>query len=307
MRGRAPILLHCLVLLGCLLTVAAAQQPSSTSIRVRMGFRTLGNTNRNDMIAAMKAWLNTVAKERNLDAVPLPYVFDSISELENALRHDQLDVFSASMEEFTLLEKTFPAAGMFAIKVNGKITEQYVLLVRRDRGRSDLKELRGENLVLMDHLRTSLAPLWLDVELMRQKLPAGGRFFGKITHVTKVNQAILPVFFRQADAAIVTRASFETAAELNPQLAREIQVLTSSQDLVPGIGGYRKGATSKAVDFYRTEALRLTDSPAGRLVLNLFQADSIVEIRESDLARTRSFLAEYARLKAEADRRRTAP
>ena len=86
-----------------------------------------------------------------------------------------------------------------------------------------------------------------------------------------------------------------------------IVVLTSSQDLVPGIGGYRKGATSKAVDFYRTEALRLTDSPAGRLVLNLFQADSIVEIRESDLARTRSFLAEYARLKAEADRRRTAP
>jgi hypothetical protein len=61
------------------------------------------------------------------------------------------------------------------------------------------------------------------------------------------------------------------------------------------------------VEFYRREALRLGESPAGKLVLNLFQIDSIVEIHESDLGPTRSFLAEYARLKTDAGRKKATP
>jgi ABC transporter, phosphonate, periplasmic substrate-binding protein len=308
-HGRSSILLRWLVLLGMLPALAPAQQapPVSTTVRIGFIYGSLGNSNRNDVVAAMKAWLLTVAKERNLNTTPLPVVLDSVGEMENALRHHQLDVFSASMEEFLLLEKTAPCSGMFAPRVNGKITEQYVLLVRRDAGLSSLRELQGRDLVVMDHVRTSLAPLWLDSELMRDKLPIGARFFRKVTRVAKPNLAILPVFFKQANAAIVTRSSFDTASELNPQLARELQVLMSSQDLIPGVGAYPKGATSAAVELYRREALRLGESPSGRLIINLFQIDGISEIHESDLVQTRSFLAEYARLKAEAGRRKTTP
>jgi ABC-type phosphate/phosphonate transport system substrate-binding protein len=302
------LLVRCMGLAAMLLPVATAQAPSG-SLQLHMGFlsSSLGESNRNDVVAAMKVWLLTVAKERNLAANPLPYVYDSIGEMESALRNGDIDVFSASMEEFLLIEKRIPSAGMFASKVNGKLAEQYVVVVRRDRRLAGLKDLRGEDLVMMDHPRATLAPLWLDAELLRNNLPLSPRYFRKITLARKPLRAILPVFFKQAGAAIVTRASFETASELNPQLARELQVLVSSQDLIPGVGGYRKGATSTTVDFYRREALRLGESPAGKLVLNLFQIDSIVEINESDLGPTRSFLAEYARLKAEAGRRKATP
>ena len=42
------------------------------------------------------------------------------------------------------------------------------------------------------------------------------------------------------------------------------------------------------------------ETEGGRLVLNLFKADAVVEIKDSDLAGTRALLADYARLKAQA-------
>lgn len=172
---------------------------------------------------------------------------------------------------------------------------------------TSLKDLLGKSILVLDHQRTSLAPLWLDTELLRNKLPIGARFFGKITYVKKASLAILPVFFKQANAALVTRSSLETAGELNPQLTQQLQVVKASPELIPGVGAYRKGATSAAVALYRTQALKLGLTPAGKLILNLFQTDGIVEIHESDLRVTRAFLADYARLKAEAERKGSSP
>jgi ABC-type phosphate/phosphonate transport system substrate-binding protein len=309
-HGRRPFRLPgCLLAFLLLATVASAQPPAAPPGAIRIGFlaRQMGNTNRNDLVAGMRAWLLTVARERNQPVEPIPKVFDSYKELETALRQKELDVFQLSMEDFLLIEKAVPCTGVFASKVNGKVSEQYVLVVRKDRGWTGLRDLRGGELLRMDHMRTSLASIWLDWELMRLKQPAGDRFFGKVTPVTKPNLAILPVFFRQASAAIVTRPAFTTACELNPQLAKELQVLVASPDLIPGVGAYSKSASPAAVKFYRTEALKLTETVAGRHVLNLFQADSIVEVSEADLAPTRSFLAEHARLKAGTGGRKAAP
>ena len=264
--------------------------------------RALGNTNRSDVTAAMKAWMATVLKEQNVTVTPNFEVYDSLRDMVSALRQERLDVFNASMDEFLTLEKKVPCKGIFASQVHGKVTEQYVLLVHKDRAVNDLKDLRGETIVVLENPRTALAPLWLDAELMRSQLPVSSGFFGKITYVQKPNLAILPVFFKQATAALVTRAAFETVGELNPQLSRQIRILKSSQELVPGVGAYRRGANSAALELYRTQALNLGKTPAGKLILNLFQIEGVVEVKEADLASTRTFLADYARLKASASR-----
>jgi hypothetical protein len=297
-----PILLRGLVCVG-LLGAPADAQPAGTSV-VHVGFtsRSLASANRADVTAAMKAWLQIVARERKLALVVEPEIFDSVGDMGDALHHERLEVFSATTEEFVVLEKSTPVAKIFASIVGGKIQEQYVLLVRRDRTIRDLRDLRGETLILLEGPRTSLAPLWLDTELLRGKLPVRARFFAKITIVKKPNLAILPVFFRQAGAALVSRTNFEIAGELNPQLTKDVRVLVASPEVIPALGGFRANAVSGAVDLYRREALRIGESPGGKLVLNLFQTDGVAEIKESDLVGTRALLAEYARLSTEGAR-----
>jgi len=302
---------RCLRPLLCvaLMAAASAQAPPPARFRLVLGFssRILGRANRADVAAAMKAWLLTAARERKVEVDPEILVFDSLEEIIQALRQEKIDVVSVGMDDLPLLEKRAPLSGMFANKVKNKISEQFVLLVRRDEAVKGLADLRGRSVVILETGRSLLAPVWLDTELLRRHLPVLARHFGKVTFAAKPSLAIMPLFFKQVDAVLMNQSSFETACELNPQLGRDLTVLASSPELVSSIGVYWADAASPAANFYRQEAPRLSETPGGKLVLNLFQTDGIVEVKEADLRETRALLAEHARLLAGALRKEGNP
>jgi hypothetical protein len=119
-----------------------------------------------------------------------------------------------------------------------------------------------------------------------------------VTYVYKPALAIMPLFFKQVGAVLMNQAGFETACELNPQMAKDITVLLSSPELVSYVGAYQASANSASATFYREEALRLAETPGGRLFLNLFQTDGIVQIQPAELGETRALLAEHEKLLA---------
>ena len=286
-------------------TDAAAQSAAATNpALVRVGFsaRTIGDVNRNDITAAMKVWIQTVAAEERISADPHPQVFETVGDMASALRRSEVDIVSFAADEFTVLAQAAPLAGLFTAEVGGRITEEYVVLVRQDRPVQSLADLRGDRLVELEQPRAALAPAWLDTELLRMRLPPGARFFREIIRANKVSRTILPVFFNQADACLVTRRGFETMGELNPQVLRTLRVLVSSPELVPNVSAYRGEASSSDVDRYRRAVLNLAGTLSGQHILTLFQYDAIVGVTESQLSTTRAFLAEHARLKAEAER-----
>ena len=291
-------------------TGAAAQSVAATNVpplRFGVSARTMADLNRTDVTAALKVWFETIAKERGIYADPHPRVFDSLADFAEALRREEIDVITAPSDEFIVLEKTVPLAGLYSTAVGGRITEEYVLLVRQDSPFRSLADLRDSRLIVLTHPSAGLAPNWLDTELLRNKLPVSARFFRGITRTSKMNRAILPVFFNQADACLATRRGFEVAGELNPQVLKALRVLAFSPPFVPGLGSYRANIPSSAADQYRQASLHLADTQTGKHILTLFQCDTFVEVSESEFAATRAFLAEYARLKAEAEREAPTP
>lgn len=284
------------------LVAGATAQPAAVTEQavVRIGFsaRTIGDANRNDVLAALKVWADTVARERRVAADPHPEVFATFGDMEAALRAETITVISVPADEFVALEKTFPLTGLFSSTVGGSVDEEYLVLVRQDRSVQGLAELLGGRLVVLDSPRCALAPAWLDTELLRRGLPESARFFREIVRATKVNRAILPVFFQQADACLATRRDFEMIGELNPQVLATLRVLASSPALVPAVGCYRKDAVGPAAERYRQETFRLGETVAGKHILTLFGIDGIIELTEAQFAPTRAFLDEYARLKA---------
>jgi ABC-type phosphate/phosphonate transport system substrate-binding protein len=282
-----------------------AQAPPPASFRLALGFssRVLGRANRSDVAAAMKAWLMTAARERKVGLDPEVEIFDSLEDIVQALRQERIDVVSVGMDDLGVLEKKVPLAGMFANKVKNKISEQFVLLARREDGLKGLADLRGRSILILESNRSLLAPVWLETELLRRHLPVTARHFGRVAFAAKPSLAIMPLFFKQVDTVLMDQTSFDTACELNPQLSRNLAALLSSPELVSAIGAYRADTDPASANFYRQEAPRLSETPGGRLILNLFQTDGIVEVKEAELRETRALLAEHARLLAEARRK----
>ena len=289
------------VLLASWLPVWATPQlnsPAPPTVVIGFSSRALGQANRSDLTAAMKGWMQTITRERHLPVDSRIQVFDSLAEIERSLRLEEVDVISVPVDEFVVLEKRYPLAGFFASQVHRKVTDQFVILVRKDLLQKGLANLRGASIVIVEDPRTLMAPLWLDTELLRRHLPISIRYFGKVTVAVKPSLAIMSLFFKQADAVLTTRYGFDTACELNPQLGKDLSILMTSPDLVSTVSACRANATSASVTMYQRETLKLGETAAGKLILTLFRAEAIVEVQESDLGETRALLAEHARLLA---------
>ena len=278
-------------------------EPAGTAdppLRFGVSARTMTDLNRTDVVAAMKIWIETIAADRGLAFEPEPRIFDTVEAFSAALNRGEIDIVSAPVDEFLVLERVIPLAGAYTTRQGGGITEVYVVLVHRDSAFQTLADLQGTRLMVLSHPSAGLAPAWLDVELRRRQLSPLAQFFGATTSIPKVNRAILPVFFKQAEACLVTRRGFETAGELNPQVLAQLRVLASSPPLVPGLGAHRADVDPAVAERFRQGTLALTDTPAGRHVLNLFQCDAIVAASAAEIAPTRAFLAEHNQLVAEA-------
>jgi ABC-type phosphate/phosphonate transport system substrate-binding protein len=153
--------------------------------------------------------------------------------------------------------------------------ETYVVVTHREGGRARLADLAGTKLGIFGNPRLALAEPWLDVELAAAGLPRANAHFSSLQRHQKPAKAVLPVFFGQAEAALVSQRVFETIVELNPQLGRTLQVIARSPALLPMIFALVEGIDPA---LHRQLLENLPDvhrSPAGRQVLHLMQGERL--------------------------------
>jgi ABC-type phosphate/phosphonate transport system substrate-binding protein len=121
--------------------------------------------------------------------------------------------------DFLQIKDKIPLEPALSYSLNNQVGTEYVLIVPKDKESHSLSGLKNKKIIIHKHDDTGLIPiLWLNSLLRQQGLPPAERFCGSIKKVDQVSQAVLPVYFRQADCCVVTCDGFETMKELNPQL-----------------------------------------------------------------------------------------
>jgi len=255
------------------------------------------DVNENDAKASVKAWAQALSRERHVAIGAEPVILTGVAELKQSLRAALIDGAAVPTEEFLELEPELQGTNLFMSFVGNRFTEAYLLLVRADAGIADLRGLRGRKVVLFENIRASLAPLWLDVILSEQGLGTAAEHFGRIVKAPKLSKVVLPVFFRQQDACLVTRRGFETMCEMNPQVRAQLRVLATSPELVPSLGFLRPGFDSPLRDRMMGALRGLEKSAASTQVLTLFQIDQLEEAPAGLLNTARDLVAAHRRLK----------
>lgn len=252
--------------------------------------------NESDARAAMKVWIMTVAKERGIPVDPDPPLYRTLESALAAARTNEVDGLGLTTPELRRMAQAIRFDRLAVAKCGDTLTERYVLLVREDSGLSELKQLERRPLLVLQNPRMSLAVLWLDTLLLENGLKPATGFWSRITFANKATKAALPVFFRQADACLITRRAFETLIELNPQVGKQLRVLAMSPEVIPAAFAFRADFRSPYREQILSEMKRLPESPAGQQILMLTQADGIVEQPVSCLDSAFTLLATHDRL-----------
>lgn len=279
----------------------AAERPATNAPQqlLRFGY-TAGlftpGYNENDVRAAMKVWIQSIVQNRHLGVDSNLYVFPSVTAMVQTAAAEPLDGYGLLAPEYNELRQSV-AFDQVALSVrDGRYTQAYVLLVRKDSGWDKIDQLRSHNLVVLQTPRMSLAFTWLDVLLAQNHLPAAADFFDRVTSNSKPAQVGLPVFFHKADACVLTRQSYDVLAELNPQLRLQLRVLAESPELVPSFIVFRADHPLPQREQVFQEIRDLHDTPAGQQVLALFQTEGFVIKPVSCLAPTLELIATHQQL-----------
>ncbi|MBI5382926.1 MAG: PhnD/SsuA/transferrin family substrate-binding protein [Opitutae bacterium] len=315
-RGRAVALtdgwqrwLAQLLLAAVLWMPAMAAETAGPAPMLSIGFSSsmFSEVNENDAKAAVKVWGQTVARTEGIQVEPDPKIIQGMPALLQAVRNHTVDMLSLSIKEYILLRHETQFSPIFVAYIDGKISEEYVLLVHREGRIKTLADLRGRTLSLQQNVRTTLATEWLDTLLIQNGLRPAHEFCGSINPYPKLSKAVLPVFFRQSDACIVTQGGYYTMCELNPQIGRQLQVLASSPKIVPAVlcfrADYKPEFRNRVFNALRT----LHQNPAGQQVLSVFQSERLVDQPESILQESIDLFERYRRLTAAANAANTSP
>ncbi|MEW6720991.1 MAG: PhnD/SsuA/transferrin family substrate-binding protein [Thermodesulfobacteriota bacterium] len=290
MRPRMPHLpsrlgLVCLLCLACLFCLAhparrlAAGEATSPfgDNGFRFGYTTslLSEVSRADAEAAMTLWSRELLRIGGYSVSADLTVYDDLPSFVSAIRNNEIDFIALSSLEFLKIRDQVPMEPALFGDRDGKPGDEHMVIVRADSGVRGLNQLRGARLTRVSGANGDIGALWIDSLLAKQGLPSSQRHFGSVKEFMKGQQAILSVFFRQADACLVGKIAYDMAVELNPRLGKELAVLAVSPVYPVAVTCFRKALTRAQKDEFVRLAFGMQDTPAGKQILTLFKINRL--------------------------------
>jgi ABC-type phosphate/phosphonate transport system substrate-binding protein len=263
-------------------------------LRIALSEKVVCGVNLNDARASMAIWAAEMAKTARLDLTPGQNWVLPSDQLEAAVRGGRVDLFCLTVQEYRRVIPYVDTSHILSDEYRG---EELLLMVREEGGVANLADLRGKSLLLLDSPYTSLTDPWLAVSLARAGLESPDRFFGRMTRTTKLAQVVLPVFFGQADACVVTGRGFQTMTELNPQLSRKLKVLLASPKTLSAFFAWRKDFPERFKKPIFDRLLDLRSNLTARQVFTLFQSPGFAVVDAEGLRPANALLDAYERLR----------
>jgi ABC-type phosphate/phosphonate transport system substrate-binding protein len=273
-------------------------------LRVGYSSKLFADVDIRDVQVAMDMWAKELNRIAGVNTFPKSVIFTDILSMVEAVKNHKVDVLSLSAIDYLSIKDKVPLEPTFVASNGLEKRQERVLLVRKDRGVTKIGQLKGRTLAVLSRSRDEASLMWLDVVLAREGIHEREKFFSTIREANKSSQAILPVFFRQVDAAIVSRSSFETMTALNPQIGQEISVLASSKNLLGTISCVHKDLDSGLKKLIIEKAPRLHEKTGTKQMFTLLQTDRIVLFQPSYLDSLADLLREHNELTTKLAKRR---
>ncbi|MCK4794961.1 MAG: PhnD/SsuA/transferrin family substrate-binding protein [Desulfobacteraceae bacterium] len=274
-------------------------------IRMGITFKDLAVVDPADARIALEIWqrkLNDIIG--NYDLEPENYFFEDMPSLINAMKTGKINAAAIPCVDYIISREKLAVVPILVPTRGEDVLETYILLVHRHSELTDLSGLESRNLIIEKGERGRITLLWLDTLLLKRGLPESRNFLRSVRMVDKVSQAVLPVFFRQADACIVTLDSWKTLCELNPQLKKQLHILEQSPGYLGAVFVIKKNLPLQKRERFVKTVLAAQAKPELKQILMLFRFNGMVKFKQSHLKTIEALVKENNALKSKRDQKK---
>jgi ABC-type phosphate/phosphonate transport system substrate-binding protein len=294
------------ILLGGLPASVSADQDDGMPRVLRSGFlqRVLYDADPRDAKAALEVHSREVSRYLGLTAPPMVVMFADMASMAKAIRGGEIELATMPTIEYLRIREKVPLIPSFVSANNNGLGQRYVVIVRKESGIRSFSDLKGKSVLLPLVAKHELGHLWLETLLMQAGKGGADSFFRQVRESPKISHAIMGVFFRQADAAIVTRAGLDTSRQLNPQLETQLTVLAESGNLSDGVTCMIPATPEKFRNSLSRAIIHLNETSGGRQLYTIFQTSGVIPFKPAYLEGLEELLREQSRLKTKSAKRK---
>ncbi|MFZ4854945.1 MAG: phosphate/phosphite/phosphonate ABC transporter substrate-binding protein [Desulfuromonadaceae bacterium] len=279
---------------------AAAEKDDDTPQLFRTGFiqNAMMNTDPRDAKAVLEVHGREITRLMGMSLSVKVVLYPEIDSMTAALRRGDLELAAVPSIDYLRIRKTVPLIPSFVGNNSNGTGITYVIITRKDSGIRSFSDLKGKSIMTPTATKYESSQLWLEVLLMKAEKGGVDTFFKQVKESPKLSNAIMGAFFRQADAALVTRTSFTTSCELNPQLTAQLTVLAESPNLSDAVVCLMPGTSEKLRTRIYNAMLQLNETKSGKQIYTIFQTNGITPFKEEYLDGLENLVSEHKRLKA---------
>ena len=223
--------------------------------------------------------------------------FDSADAL---IADNRYDFLTLTGFDFLALSRSMALTPLIILSKHDRPTETLLLVTQQNRSLQDLLN-REKRVVVIDQNRTGeMSKRWLDTILLQAGYPASDQFFTTIKRANKTSQVLLPIFFGQADACVVTASAFSLMAELNPQIETRLTVLERSPELVTMLLCATDQAKPEVREIILSEVKSVEGDPSLQQALTIVQMKRFIPFKQADFQETEALFRHARHLAAKA-------
>jgi ABC-type phosphate/phosphonate transport system substrate-binding protein len=286
------------LIIACIISpVGRADAEDNSMLRIGYTGSAFQDVTNTDMRAAVSVLIQKVAWQHFGKGETRFY--DTLSEMAADLKNRKIDVLATPVEEYIELKKQIPIEPLLISSADNGTEMEMLLLVRKDSGFRSIHDLRGRTIVMPTRNPRCLDmyTAWLENLLMEEGSKGLDTYFSSVKETRTAAKAVFPVFFRQADACVVTRQVFDLTAELNPQISRELMIISRRGKLSQGIIAVDRRLSEETKEKLRQAFLTLHQTPDGQQLLMLFKVRKLVPFAPGNMKGTEALYAEHSRQK----------
>jgi ABC-type phosphate/phosphonate transport system substrate-binding protein len=177
-RGQLRIIL--LIICCCCLALGnkPAEQGARNGIVVGYSSAIFVGVDRKDVQIALDMWTAELGKAAGLKQAIRATIFESLEEMVAGIRQKAVDFVGMTMLDYLKIRSQVGLEPLLTGTNRGQAGEEYALIVHKGAPWTELKQLRGKNLLVEKSSGAcSSALLWLDTQLLQQHLPPSQGFF----------------------------------------------------------------------------------------------------------------------------------
>ncbi len=222
---------------------------------------------------------------------------ENITAAAKAVADGRGDLLTLTSLDYFRMRQTTALEPLAIMSKSDRSTEPYLFLAQAGMDFDKLTQKPVRTLIV-ENGGGDAAKVWLSVQLMENGLAPVAEFFAPI-RMAQPSRAVLPIFFGQADACVVSASAFKIITDLNPQIEQKISLLNRSPGLVNLLVCGTKNLEPDDKRLILEELAALHNTPEGRQALTIMQLERFFLFEPDYLKATEALYNRYHRLLGE--------